>query len=158
MWLGHGPTPRGGAAPLPPPLLETLDDRQTETLFGLYDRSRGNATDTEARNWTRFADRMNFIANLFRAGQQSDNLYRHLPATDLGILDLDLSWDKLDELRSTGDSEIDDRIDELIAKDQRDPRDLVRQLVTGDRDTRALGLPASTLPAWKDDEQLDAGY
>ena len=155
--VGNAIAPPADGEPLYPPLLETLDDRQTETLFGLYDRSRGNATDTEARNWTRFADRMNFIANLFRAGQQSDNLYRPLPATDLGILDLDLSWDKLDELRNTGDSEIDDRIDELIAKDKLDPRDLVRQLVTGDRDTRALGLPASTLPAWKDDEQLEAG-
>jgi hypothetical protein len=155
--VGHAIPPPGEDEPLYPQPLEELDNAQVKMLFGLYDRSQGNAAATDARNWTRFPDRMNFIANLFRAGQQDDDLYRRLPATDLGVLDLDMSWSKLDELRKAGDSEIDDRIDELIAKDQLDPRDLVRQLVTGDRDTRALGLPASTLPAWTDDELLEAG-
>jgi ER-bound oxygenase mpaB/B'/Rubber oxygenase, catalytic domain len=150
----------GRSVPAPPPGSPTLQDpldSKLERLFGIYDRSKRTPLGSAARNWTRFGDRMNFIANLFRTGQKDTSLYRKLPDADLRTLDLDLSDEKLDCLRRVGDPEIDDSIRERCDADHNDPREFLRKLVAGEMTKEELDPGPPRLPEWKDDELLAAG-
>jgi hypothetical protein len=158
--LGHGiPRPTNGSPY--PPALATLDDRDLSTLFGEYDRSGGTPDACAARNWTQFSDRMKFIVNLFRAGQQDRNLYRPLPVADLRTLNLDLSDAHLNKLRKKGDKEVDDWIRPHVAKRaDPDPRHYVEDLVAdGFEDLLAADPPPpeGKLPDWADRSKLWAG-
>ncbi|MGH9026788.1 MAG: oxygenase MpaB family protein [Acidimicrobiia bacterium] len=146
-----GPPTRGA----PPLSVPELSDPELERLLGVYDRSGVSRKGSAARNWTRFSDRMNFIVNLFRAGQQDANLHRDLPDAELRALDLDMSDGKLDELRRVGDPEIDQLVEDHIATNSFEPRDLVQKLIA--RDAKVPDPETCELPPWADDEQLKAG-
>jgi ER-bound oxygenase mpaB/B'/Rubber oxygenase, catalytic domain len=153
---GHG-IPRPAGVSLHPPALQTLG-ADMSTLFGEYDRSGGSPEGCAARNWTRFSDRMNFITNLFRTGQQDENLYRRLPDADLRTLELDLSDAKLDRLRTVGDNEIDPWIEEHVAAKRVDPRHYVEDLIAdGFADLLAADPSTPELPDWADAAKLWAG-
>jgi ER-bound oxygenase mpaB/B'/Rubber oxygenase, catalytic domain len=169
--LGQGVPPHPGDGQRFPRALRNrnLKDLELKKLIGLYDRSGDIRLDepdrpsdpalSAARNWTLFPDRMNFIVNLFRAGQQDDTMYRGLPDGDLRFLDLDLSDDNLDKLRQRGDSEVDDEIKKDLEESPLTPSDYLRELLTeeGLAQLRARYPGPQNLPAWKDDDLLDAG-
>jgi ER-bound oxygenase mpaB/B'/Rubber oxygenase, catalytic domain len=151
------PAPAAGAS-LFPPMLEELHDDKLSELIGTHDKSRGSRKRCAAGNWTQFPDRMNYIVNLFRAGQQDKNLYRELPQADLRTLDLDLSDDHLDDLRKFGDDEIDPLIAEHVTRKGVDPRKYVEGLIKeGFADLRAAVPVTPPLPAWADKAKLWAG-
>jgi hypothetical protein len=159
--LGRAIRPPDGT-PRYPSSLQTLRDPEPATLFRTYDRSGQSLEGCGARNWTCFDDRMNFITNLFRAGQKDQNLYRDLPAADLRTLKLDLSDEHLEWLRTVGDDEFDPWIaDDVEEKERRDginPRQYVQKLVdSGLRDVLAAGPPRPELPEWADRAKLWAG-
>jgi hypothetical protein len=146
-----------GARPVPSSL-EHVGDPELARLVGVYDRSGGSAAGVAARNWTRFTDRMNFIVNLFRAGQPDEHLYQPLPEAELHTLDLDLSDDRLDALRRVGDPEVDELIDGHCSAESLSAREFLGSLITGGlATTESLDPGPSELPAWVDDEQLRAG-
>ena len=154
--LGYGiPRPPVGSRYYPP-ALETLRP-ELAALFQEYDESGGNPERCAARNWRRFDDRMKFIVNLFRSGQQDKNLYRPLPAADLRTLDFDLSDARLDSLRMVGDDEIDPWIPTHLAT-KGDPKQYVEHLVA-DGFAELLAADPSTprLPDWADKAKLWAG-
>jgi hypothetical protein len=162
--LGHGlPRPDDDAKRFYPPALENPNDK-TLNLFRKYDHSDGVPERCAAQNWTRFEDRMNFIVNLFRAGQQDPNLYRELPGADLRTLHLDLSDEHLDKLRELGDDEIDLWIEDYVeglgvgVTRRHFLEDLVdygfEELLAADA---ARDEPPPDLPAWADRAKLWAG-
>jgi mpaB/rubber oxygenase-like protein len=155
--LGHGIPRPDGRASLYPPALQTLP-ADLSALFGEHDRSGGNPGRCAAQNWTRLPDRMNFIVNLFRAGQQDDNLYRPLPDADLRTLNLDLGDAKLDELRQLGDEEVDTWVSAQAAKSPLGPGDFLKSLVDdGFQNLIRPYSPKPDLPDWADRAKLWAG-
>jgi hypothetical protein len=160
--LGHGlPRPDDGKS-LYPPALETLDDPTLSELFNEYDDSDGVPEWCAAQNWTRFEDRMNFIVNLFRAGQQDPNLYRKLPQADLRTLALDLSDEHLDELREMDDNEIDLWMENHVAASGKTPQQFLDDLVDCGFEKllaadAARDEPPPDLPEWADRAKLWAG-
>jgi hypothetical protein len=148
------PAPAAGAN-LYPPALRDLDDSALSELVGQHDRSRGTPAGTAAHNWTRFEDRMNYIVNLFRTGQQDMNLYRPLPETDLRTLDLDLSDTNLEKLRQTGDPRIDAWIRTRVEQEPIDPRSFVKRLVDKGLEELLEDDPSKpNLPEWADRAKL----
>jgi ER-bound oxygenase mpaB/B'/Rubber oxygenase, catalytic domain len=155
--LGHGLPPPDDGKSLYPPALETLDDRDVRDLFDAYDHSGGVPEWCAAENWTRFEDRMNFIVNLFRAGQQDPNLYRPLPDADLRTLDLDLSDEHLDDLRELGDK-LDPWMKKQVATSGKTSQEFLDNLVDcGFEKLLAAGPPRPNLPKWADRGKLWAG-
>jgi hypothetical protein len=159
--LGRPLRPPDGT-PRYPSSLETLTEPEPATLFETYDRSRGTVEGGAAQNWTCFRDRMNFITNLFRAGQQDENLYRPLPAADLKTLQLDLSDDHLNWLRTVGDKKFDRWITGHMDKEKRiestELREFVQELVNaGFSKVLEAGPPNVVLPQWADRAKLWAG-
>jgi hypothetical protein len=155
--LGLGiPEPVTGGSP-DPVAVETLRE-PTASVFGEYDRSDGTSEGCAARNWKRFDDRMNFIANLFRVGQKDKNLYRGLPDADLRTLNLDLSDAKLDRLRQLGDNEVDQWVSAYAAKSGLAPRLFLEKLVNeGMAELIAANPSPPPLPDWADRAKLWAG-
>ena len=155
--LGHGiPAPDDDASAYPS-ALQTLGD-PLSTLVGKYDKTRGRPEKSGAHNWTQFTDRMNYIVNLFRAGQQDENLYRALPDADLRTLNLDLSDDHLDDLRQIGDEDIDPKIERHVTAKAADPRHYLEDLIAdGFEDLRKAVPTTPPLPDWADDETLSCG-
>jgi hypothetical protein len=156
--LGGG-IPLGTNSSFYPAKLEELHDTESLRLFGVYDRSNGKPGGSASQNWTRYPDRMNFIVNLFRARQLDPSLYRSLPGPDLDVLDLDMSDDRLDELRQMGDNEIDSWIEEQEAGSDADPRGFVEGLAAegGLRDLLAANPPTPQLPEWAHGPTLERG-
>jgi hypothetical protein len=156
--LGRGiPAPDGGA-PGYPAALERLDDPSLSSLVGEYDRTGGAPQNCGAHNWTQLDDRMNYIVNLFRAGQQDTNLYRDLPPADLRTLRLDLSDEHLDKLRQIGDDDIDWRIADRVKAKRKHPRHYVEDLVADGFDDLREAVPYTPpLPEWANAERLANG-
>jgi ER-bound oxygenase mpaB/B'/Rubber oxygenase, catalytic domain len=154
--LGYGiPRPPVGTRYYPP-ALETLRP-DLAALLEKYDQSGGKPERCAAQNWRCFDDRMNFIVNLFRTGQQDMNLYRPLPAADLRTLDIDLSDTRLDSLRMVGDDEIDQWIPTHLAT-KGNAKQYVRRLVAnGFADLLAADPSTPRLPDWADKAKLWAG-
>jgi hypothetical protein len=151
--LGYGiPRPPVGTRYYPP-ALETLRP-DLAALLEKYDQSGGKPERCAAQNWRCFDDRMNFIVNLFRTGQQDMNLYRPLPAADLRTLDIDLSDTRLDSLRMVGDDEIDQWIPTHLAT-KGNAKQYVRRLVAnGFADLLAADPSTPRLPDWADKAKL----
>jgi hypothetical protein len=59
-----------------PALLREVANPELQALLTRYDLSGGRAARTRATNWAIFADRMNYITNLFRSRQQMPELFR----------------------------------------------------------------------------------
>jgi hypothetical protein len=165
--LGYGIPMPDTRTCLYPPVLETLDDPwlsdhdpSLSDLFDKYDRSAGTPEGCAARNWTQFDDRMNFIVNLFRAGQQDKNLYRPLPEADLKSLRLDLRDESLDQLRRHGDDDVKEWIiDTVMPGVEMTPRNYVAYLVAAHRRQELLDKDKLTppLPPWADRAKLWQG-
>jgi hypothetical protein len=58
-----------------PDLLRHITTPELQAVLTRYDLSERHASRTRARNWARFADRMNYITNLFRSRQRSRSLF-----------------------------------------------------------------------------------
>jgi ER-bound oxygenase mpaB/B'/Rubber oxygenase, catalytic domain len=160
--LGHGLPRPDDANRFYTPALETLHDPVLRKLFSAWDDSDGVPERCAAQNWTRLKDRMNFIVNLFRAGQQDPNLYRPLPDADLRTLDLDLRDEHLDHLRQRGDNKIDRWIAGYVRKLGVSPQHFLDDLVDyGFEELLAADAARDEtppdLPEWADRAKLWAG-
>jgi hypothetical protein len=158
LGLGRGiPAPDDGP-PRYPDALETLTDPDLSAIVQEHDRTSGAPENCGAHNWTRFNDRMNYIVNLFRAGQQDNNLYRDLPPADVRALRLDLSDEHLEKLRQIGDDDIDWRIAAHVQAKRKAPRHYVEDLVADGFDDLRRAVPYTPpLPRWADDDKLSRG-
>jgi hypothetical protein len=58
-----------------PEVLRHIANPELQAVLTRYDLSDRNASRTRARNWARFADRMNYITNLFRSRQRTHSLF-----------------------------------------------------------------------------------
>jgi hypothetical protein len=58
-----------------PDLLRHIANPELQAVLTRYDLSDRTARRTRARNWARFADRMNYITNLFRSRQRTPSLF-----------------------------------------------------------------------------------
>jgi hypothetical protein len=58
-----------------PDVLRHIANPELQAVLTRYDLSDGDATHTRSRNWSRFADRMNYITNLFRSRQRSHAMF-----------------------------------------------------------------------------------
>jgi hypothetical protein len=58
-----------------PDVLRHIANPELQAVLTRYDLSDRKASHTRARNWSRFADRMNYITNLFRSRQRSPSLF-----------------------------------------------------------------------------------
>jgi ER-bound oxygenase mpaB/B'/Rubber oxygenase, catalytic domain len=140
-----------------PAVLQKLNP-ELSALVRDYDRTGGDPARCAAGNWTLFGDRMNFIVNFFRTGQQDGNLYRRLPDADLRTLDLDLSDKRLNKLRELGDDEIDPKIADHVARKGVEPRHYVEDLIAdGFGDLRRAVPLTPPLPVWASETRLRAG-
>jgi hypothetical protein len=95
---------------------------------------------------------MSFIVNLFRAEQGDEHLFAPMPVREMRILDLNLSDNRLDHLRTIGDEPV-DRLVRAAHERAPDstPRELMDQLVADPDDH------ATDLPAWASPDQLRLG-
>jgi hypothetical protein len=80
------PLPPGGWSMYPPDLAQPLDS-WLNTLLRRYDHSFGEGHGTQARMWSNFDDRMNFIVNFMRSRAQVAGLWRS-PFEEAGIRDI----------------------------------------------------------------------
>jgi hypothetical protein len=138
-------------------------------VLSIYDRSRpmrGSAS------WTRFADRMQFIVDLFREHRSNEHLHQAPKPEELAMLRLELSDAALDKLRQVGDDEAEKVIDRYLKRRDTtdDPRELVEALVrygwghhpggdaAGRKDANEmLESLAGPLPRWADRQQIERG-
>jgi hypothetical protein len=65
-----------------PDVLVHIANPELQAVLTRYDLSDGHAAHTRSRNWSRFADRMNYITNLFRSRQRSHALFARPWAED----------------------------------------------------------------------------
>jgi hypothetical protein len=73
------PAPPG--RPLYPPVLDPIDDPETEELLNQYGADRPGPRDSAATDWARLSDRMRYILDLFRSRQRDASLGQE-PFTD----------------------------------------------------------------------------
>jgi hypothetical protein len=158
LLLGTGvPRPPAGRPAYPAPL-DSLHDPEFEQLWSACDRSGPTHAHRGARNWTRFSDRMNVIANLFRAAQTDVHLYRDLTDQDERIRALDLSDQALDALRGIGDPLVDGVIAAHCRATRLEPRRYVKRLIDEGLDDLAnAGAERPALPAWADNAEISRG-
>jgi hypothetical protein len=71
--LGQNVRPPLGHTKFPDPLVK-IENERLRQLLQAWDWSNDTLTGTAAVNWASLADRMHFIADLFRSHQQSDQL------------------------------------------------------------------------------------
>jgi hypothetical protein len=72
-----------------PAALRHLENPELQAVLTRYDLSDRKTSRTRARNWSRFADRMNYITNLFRSRQRNVPLFENPWTADqeLALLD-----------------------------------------------------------------------
>ncbi|MCU1430668.1 MAG: hypothetical protein JWL83_4668 [Actinomycetia bacterium] len=157
LYLGRGLADNPGGRPLYPWPLDHIDDLDTATLVREFDRSNGTYKGRGARNWTRFAERMNFVVSLFRAEQQDQGLFQPVSKRELRILDLDLSDAHLDRLRQVGDAEIDAYVENYCQNNEHDARSLVHEMVKHGMYSYDDLRERATLPSWANPETLQRG-
>ena len=77
LMVGRPVPPVDGAAGelVFPEALRHVADPELQAVLTRYDLSDRVASRTRARNWARFADRMNYITNLFRSRQRTPSLF-----------------------------------------------------------------------------------
>jgi hypothetical protein len=121
--------PQPPGTPLYPPLLESLTDPATLTLFQRYADPKGDGGGCRVRNWVLFDERMDYIVNLFRARQQTHALYRALPELDRMAVRLVIGPTDLDDLRQIGDPEADGVVKRYCEESRREPTAFLRELV-----------------------------
>jgi ER-bound oxygenase mpaB/B'/Rubber oxygenase, catalytic domain len=156
--LGRGIPGPDNRPPLYPDALRTLTDPVLSEIVGDYDQTAGAPENCGAHNWTRLDERMNYIVNLFRVGQQDKKLYRALPDADLRTLQLDLSDEHLNDLRQIGDNDIDRRIADHMNATRKHPRHFLQDLVAGGFADLLAAVPyAPPLPEWAKAERLANG-
>jgi hypothetical protein len=147
----------------------TDEESELFRLLSIYDhnrRMRGSAS------WTRFADRMQFIVDLFREHASNRHLHQPPSPSEMAMLRLDISDAALNALRFEGDDEADQVISTALAGVQNPPkpRDLVAQLVQygwGREDgvgaserafaNRMLQVLGPDLPDWVEPEKIKRG-
>lgn len=138
-----------------------LRDSELLKILSIFDRDRRLGSGS---SWTRFADRMQFIVDLFRAEQFDVRLHDggHL---NEHILRLDVSTHHLDELRHKGDPPMDNYVTDHLGSDgvSSDPREFVQHLIAKGLRTDFGDGPApsaldGSLPEWaRDFEKLADG-
>jgi hypothetical protein len=158
LFLGQGvPKPAPGQSPFPLGL-EDIANSDTSKLVSIFDHSHGTREGTCAQNWTRYADRMNFIVSLFGTQQSNARLFAGILERERRVLDLDLSDDHLDHLREIGDPEMDAEVGKhCLMRNDDDPRALVRELIEDNLPADDALWGDATLPAWADPVKLQAG-
>jgi len=136
-----------------------FDDELTK-LVAIFDHNAGDRP-RGANNWNSFAERMQFIVELFIALQTNKSLYQPIPSDELALLQLDVEDENLDHLRTVGDPPMDSYVATHLSGGTTEPRDLVRTLIrTGLRPQLGSALPgdlAGTLPPWAQEEKLSDG-
>ncbi len=70
--------------------LETIDDPELRAFLAKYDRTRGTAEGSRARDWADLDQRMNYIVNLFHYWQQT-----------VSLLDAPFSADQIQEMQAS---------------------------------------------------------
>jgi hypothetical protein len=131
--------------------LDTLRDPDTKAVFDSFDRSKGRARRCRARNWSHFDERMNFIANYFRARQADPLLFAELPYEYRIVQDMDVSDTRLDALRDIRDDEADALALAVAQHTGLSGRGLLAKLVEfglGPEELERAQLPAELVEAW----------
>ncbi len=133
-------------------------DPAVNRLFDAFDQSDGQIQGGGARNWRRFTDRMSFISNLFRSQQQNPNL-RVAPAfEEKRLLELQLTDDRLDQLRQIGDARTDELLDRNRIKNE-DPQEFAHGFVLRGAPFQMLNRDQPTIeyPEWVQPDKLRRG-
>ena len=138
-----------------------LDDHDLTKLVAIYDHNP-NPYTRGARNWANFAERMQFIVELFLALQKNENLYADLTDAELAVLRIDIDDTNLDRIQRICDEPMDDYVKaHCDPTTQDDARSLVHTLVReGLRPELEQELPEAlrgNLPPWRDREMLQKG-
>ncbi len=126
-------------------------------IVATFDRSHGQREATGAKNWASYNERMNFIVNLFRTRQHDESLFRPPKAVDIRLLELDLTDEHLNHLRTLGDEPVDAALQKHFADASLDPREFVRRLINNDYPADDGLYGDMQLPSWVDAELVSKG-
>jgi len=131
-----------------------LEDQDLTKLVAIYDHNPHKFT-RGARNWAHFAERMQFIVELFLALQKKKSLYAPMRQDELAMLRIDIDDPNLDLLAKVCDQPADDYVEEHCNASTHDARTLVHSLVRGGlrpQLDRSLPKPLQgQLPSWCQD-------
>jgi hypothetical protein len=139
-----------------------LDDSELTKLIAVYDHNT-DGKPRGATNWNSFAERMQFIVELFILLQHNKHLYDPIDPIEGSLLQLDLTDANLEGLRGIGDTPMDDYVAAAIAgaSGPSDARTLVQALIrSGLQSSLTDPLPASlsgVLPHWAEREKVLRG-
>jgi hypothetical protein len=137
-----------------------LEDHDLTKLVAIYDHNP-NPYTRGARNWGNFAERMQFIVELFLALQKNENLYADMTDEELAVLRIDIDDQNFDRVQKICDKPMDDYVEAHCDPESRDARSLVHALVRGGlRPELENELPEELrgdLPAWHDNQLLQDG-
>jgi hypothetical protein len=105
-----------------------LEDNDLTKLVVIYDYNPTEHT-RGARNWCNFAERMQFIVELFLALQDNKNLYAPMRDDELAMLRIDIDEDNLNRLARISDKPADDYVRNHCDANAHDARTLVHSMV-----------------------------
>jgi ER-bound oxygenase mpaB/B'/Rubber oxygenase, catalytic domain len=136
-----------------------LDDHELMKVLAIFDHNSHHRIQG-AKNWNSFADRMQFIVELFLAYQNNPRLYEPLPDRELALLQIDIDDENLKAMRRIGDPDMDAYVADHYLATSADPRALVRDMVkngvAGSLDS-SPGEISRDLPTWADPDKLHRG-
>ena len=157
IFLGTGiPDPPSGDAHVVPVNVESNDP--ITLIVQVFDRSGARPALDRAVNWARYSDRMNFIVHLFRTEQHDRSLFE--PPKDLTrrLIEVDLSDDHLDYLRTIGDRPVDVQVARLTTNRGQEPRDFVHELIANNFPADETLYGDKELPGWaRNEKALETG-